>query len=204
MRYSPRLAGVIVVLVAVSLMPASAAPTAAPSGSKELAASCARKIETIAKAPPAGSAPRRTPLFEGELNSWMTITATDRIPAGVTDPAVTLLGEGRLSGRAVVDLDLMGRRKGSGGLLDPWSYLGGRVPVVATGTLRTDAGVGRFVLESAQVGGITVPKWLLQELLSFYAKSPSRPRGINMDEPFPLPVGIEALEVRTGQAVVVQ
>ena len=203
MRHSQRLSGVLAVLVAVSLIHAVAAP-APPSVSKELAASCARKIETISKVPPSGQAPRRTPISEGELNSWMTITATDRIPAGVTDPAITLLGEGRLSGRAVVDLDLMGRRKGSGGLLDPWSYLGGRVPVVATGQLLTDAGVGRFTLKSAQVGGITVPKWLLQELLSFYARSPSRPRGINMDEPFPLPVGIDTLEVRTGQAVVVQ
>ncbi|MEQ1896350.1 MAG: hypothetical protein ABL971_03055 [Vicinamibacterales bacterium] len=204
MRHSLQLSGVIAVVVAVSLVHAGAAPVAAPRVSKELAASCARKIEVIAKAPASGQPPRRTTLSEGELNSWMTITAVDRIPVGVTDPAVTLLDEGRLSGRAVVDLDLMGRRRGGGGLLDPWSYLGGRVPVVATGKLLTGAGVGRFVLESAQIGGITVPKRLLQEMLSFYAKSPTRPRGINMDEPFPLPVGIETLEVRTGQAVVVQ
>jgi hypothetical protein len=59
-------------------------------------------------------------------------------------------------------------------------------------------------LESAQVSGITVPKWLLQEMVSFYAKSPSRPRGISLDDPFALPVGIENLEVRQGQAVVIQ
>ena len=200
MRHLLRLSGAIAVLVMMPIMFAVAAPTV----SKALAASCARKIETISKAAGAGQPPRRTPISEGELNSWMTITAADRIPAGVTDPAVTLSGEGRVSGRAIVDLDLMGRRKGSGGLLNPWSYLSGRVPVVATGKVLTDAGVGRFALESAQVGGITVPKWLLQELVGFYSKSPSRPRGINMDEPFPLPVGIEALEVRTGQAVVVQ
>ncbi len=200
MRHVLRLSGVIAVLMTMPLVLALAAPTV----SKALAASCARKIETISKVPGAGQPGRRTPLSEGELNSWLAFSAVDRIPAGVTDPVVTLPGEGRVSGRAVVDLDLMGRRKGSGGLLDPWSYLGGRVPVVATGRVLTDAGVGRFALESAQVGGITVPKWLLQELVGFYSKSPSRPNGINMDEPFPLPVGIETLEVRTGQAVVVQ
>lgn len=177
---------------------------AAPVVTRELAASCGRKIEIIARVPPAGQAPRRTPLSESELNSWLAFSAADRIPAGVTEPVVTLIGQGRLSGRAVVDLDLMGRRKSNGSLLDPWSYLAGRVQVVATGRLSTDAGVGRFALESAQVAGISVPKWLLQEMLSFYAKSPSRPRGVNMDEPFPLPVGIETLEVGTGQAVVVQ
>lgn len=200
MRHVLRLSGVIAVLVMMPVIFAVAAPTV----SKALAASCARKIETISKVPDAGQPARRTPLSEGELNSWLTFSAVDRIPAGVTDPVVTLPGEGRVSGRAIVDLDRMGRKKGSGGLLDPWSYLGGRVPVVATGRVLTDAGVGRFALESAQVGGITVPKWLLQELVGFYSKSPSRPRGINMDEPFPLPVGIEALEVRVGQAVVVQ
>lgn len=200
MRDLLRLSGAFAVLVTMPVIVA----VAAPAVSKAQAASCATKIETISKAPGAGRPVRRTPVSEGELNSWLTFSAVDRIPASVTDPAVTLSGEGRVSGRAVVDLDLMGRRRGSGGLLDPWSYLGGRVPVVATGTVLTDAGVGRFALESAQVGGIPVPKWLLQELVGFYSKSPSRPHGINMDDPFPLPVGIETLEICAGQAVVVQ
>lgn len=182
------------------------AVTAAPVATKELAAVCAKKIDTVMKgAPqPAGAPPRRTVFSESELNSWFAFNGSERLPVGVTDPAVTLIGDGRAQGRAVVDLDLMGKRRGSGGLLDPWSYLGGRVPVVATGVVRTDAGVGRFVLESAQVSGITVPKWLLQEMVSFYAKSPSRPRGISIDDPFALPVGIENLEVGKGQAVVIQ
>lgn len=182
------------------------AAVAAPAPTKDLAAACARKIEAVMKAParPPGAAPKRTTFSEGELNSWFAFDGGERLPVGVTDPAVTLIGDGRAQGRAVVDLDLMGRKRGSGGLLDPWSYLGGRVPVVATGVVRTDAGVGRFILESAQVSGITVPKWLLQEMVSFYAKSPSRPRGISLDDPFALPVGIEELEVGKGQAVVIQ
>ena len=199
MRHLLRLSGAVAVLVLMPILLAAASAV-----SRELAASCSRKIETISRAPGAGAPARRTAFSEGELNSWLTFSAVDRIPPGVTDPVVTLRGEGRVSGRAVVDLDLMGRRKGSGGLLNPWSYLAGRVPVVATGRVLTDAGVGRFTLESAQVGGITVPKWLLQELLGFYSKSPSRPHGINMDDPFPLPAGIESLETRTGEAVVVQ
>lgn len=182
------------------------AVTAAPAATKELAAACAKKIDTVMKAAPqaSGAPAKRTTFSEGELNSWLAFDGSERLPVGVTDPGVTLLGDGRAQGRAVVDLELMGKKRGSGGLLDPWSYLGGRVPVVATGVVRTDAGVGRFALESAQVSGITVPKWLLQEMVSFYAKSPSRPRGISLDDPFALPVGIENLEVRQGQAVVIQ
>ncbi len=178
--------------------------SAAPAPTRELAAACARKIDAISKGSQSGSAPRRTTISEAELNAWLVFTGAERLPVGVSEPSVSLLGEGRASGRAVVDLDLMGRKKGSGGLLDPWSYLGGRVPVLATGALHTEAGVGRFVLESAQVSGIPVPKWLLQELVSFYARSPSRPRGVSIDDPFPLPVGIDRLEVGPSQAVVVQ
>jgi hypothetical protein len=194
-------AGVALALTAGAVLAASA-----PGATKELAAACARKIDTVMKASPrlADAPPRRTVFSEGELNSWFAFDGIERLPVGVTDPAVTLLGDGRAQGRAVVDLDLMGKKRGSGGRLDPWSYLGGRVPVVATGVVRTDDGVGRFLLESAQVSGITVPKWLLQEMVSFYAKSPSRPRGISIDDPFALPVGIENLEVGKGQAVVIQ
>lgn len=195
-------AGLAGVLLAGAVLTAAAAPAV----SRELAAACAKKIESVMKAPPraAGAPPRRTPFNEGEINSWFAYSGVERLPVGVTDPAVTLLGDRRVSGRAVVDLDLMGKKKGTGGLLDPWSYLGGRMPVVATGTLQTEDGVGRFALESAQVSGITVPKWLLQELVSFYARSPSRPNGISIDEPFPLPAGIEQVEVGEGQAVITQ
>lgn len=195
-------AGLAGVLLAGAVLTAAAAPAL----SRELAAACAQKIESVMKAPPraAGEAPRHIPFNEGEINSWLAYSGVERLPVGVTEPAVTLLGERRVSGRAVVDLDLMGKKKGTGGLLDPWSYLRGRMLVVATATLQTEDGVGRFALESAQVSGITVPKWLLQELVSFYARSPSRPEGISIDEPFPLPARIEHVEVGEGQAVITQ
>ena len=77
MRHSLRLSGVIAVLVTVPWVLTLAAPVV----SKELAASCVKKIETITKVPGAGQPARRTPLSEGELNSWLTFSAVDRIPA---------------------------------------------------------------------------------------------------------------------------
>ncbi len=180
------------------------APRGAAGVTRELAEVCARKIDRIAAAAPAEAVGQQTTLSEPELNSWLAYVGTERIPAGVTEPGVTLLGGGRLTGRAVVDLDQVAAGKRRGGALDPWTYLGGRMPVAATGRLRTAQGVGRFELESAQIRGVPVPKWLLQDLVSFYARSPSRPAGLSLDEPFPLPVGIEEVEVRAGQAVVLQ
>ncbi len=83
-------------------------------------------------------------------------------------------------------------------------YLTGRLPVTASGHLTAQDGVGRFQLESAEVSGVTVPKAVLQELLSYYSRTPENPSGINMDDPFELPARIREIRVGTGTATVVQ
>ena len=80
----------------------------------------------------------------------------------------------------------------------------GRVPITATGVLTTSNGLGRFQLESATVGGVPVPKMMLQEIVSYYSRTPRNPAGINIDDPFPLPARIREIQVERGQAVVVQ
>ena len=37
------------------------------------------------------------------------------------------------------------------------------------------------------ISGVTIPKTLLQELLSYYSRTPTNPSGINMDAPFQFP-----------------
>ena len=64
------------------------------------------------------------------------------------------------------------------------SYLTGRLPLTATGILTTAKGVGRFALESASVGGVPIPKPLLQEIVSYYSRTPQSPAGISLDDPF--------------------
>ena len=81
-----------------------------------------------------------------------------------SSPRLNALGDGRVSGQAVVDLDAVRKQK-QRGWLDPMAYLTGSLPVTASGLLITKDGVGRFQLESAQVSGVSVPKSLLQELL---------------------------------------
>jgi hypothetical protein len=46
--------------------------------------------------------------------------------------------------------------------------------------------------------------FVLQELLSLYSRSPERPRGVSLDDPFPLPANIRQIDVGRGEAVVVQ
>ena len=76
--------------------------------------------------------------------------------------------------------------------------------MTASGVLTTKDGKGQFVLQSAEVSGITVPKSVLQELLSFYSKTPENPEGINMDAPFELPSRIREIKVGAGTSTVVQ
>ena len=58
-------------------------------------------------------------------------------------------------------------------MMSPWTLLRGTVPVEAAGILRTEKGVAAFTLESATVGGIPVPKSVLQELVSYYSQGPN-------------------------------
>jgi hypothetical protein len=146
----------------------------------------------------------RTTVTENEVNAYLVYDSKEQLPTGVVDPAVSILGGGRLAGRAVVDLDAVRREKKPTSLLDPMNYLSGRLPVAATGTLTTKEGVGRFQLESASVSGLPIPKMLLQEIVSYYSRSPEIPAGINIDDPFALPARIREIQVERGQAIIVQ
>jgi hypothetical protein len=127
----------------------------------------------------------------------------DQVPAGVVDPTLNALGDGRVRGAAVIDLDAVRKQKARG-WTDPLSYMTGRLPVTAAGLLITQNGVGRFQLESAEISGISIPKSLLQELLSHYSKSAENPSGISIDDPFALPASITEIRVGKGEATVVQ
>jgi hypothetical protein len=162
------------------------------------------KIVAFGNAPTAkASQPRNTPVTDDEVNSYLKYLATDQVPTGIVEPILNALGSGRVSGRAVVDLDAVRTQK-KRGWLDPLGYLTGRLPVTASGVLTTKEGKGQFQLQSAEISGVTVPKSVLQELVSYYSKSPANPEGINMDAPFELPARIREIRVGTGTSTVVQ
>jgi hypothetical protein len=54
------------------------------------------------------------------------------------------------------------------------------------------------------VGGVPVPKMVLQEIVSFYSRSDENPSGFTLDDPFELPAGIQEIQVLQGQAIIVQ
>ena len=147
---------------------------------------------------------RRTSFTEAEVNSWFLYRGREVLPEGVTAPRVTIVGDGLLRADAIVDLEAMGRRRSTGGMLNPWSYLGGRVPVSMSGVLHTANGTGRFNLERATVSGVPVPKSLLQDMVAYYSRTPDDPEGVRLEDPFAPPARIRQIEMRQGQAVVIQ
>jgi hypothetical protein len=161
------------------------------------------KIEAFAAAPARASKTQSIDLTDAEVTSYLRYGADAQVPAGITEPTLTALGNGRVAGRAIVDLDAIRQQK-QRGWTDPTGYLTGKLPVTATGTLTTSKGIGRFQLETAAISGIAVPKFMLQELLSYYSRTPEAPNGIDMDAPFELPARIREIRVGTGTATVVQ
>lgn len=176
--------------------------------SRQQADSFAKKVAIINQRaegkPLPATTPKRTPVSEEELNSWFAYRAGELIPKGITRPEVTIVGRGKLLGVATLDLESYGRSKQSSGGTGMWSLLGGRLPISITGTLTTKAGKGTFDLESASLGGVPLPKNLLQELVTYYSRSEDHPNGVRLDDPFNLPAKIQQIEVGQGQAIVVQ
>ena len=166
----------------------------------------ARKLDQIERraVTPLSSTTSRTPVTETELNSWFMYRAQPLLPSGVTDPKLTIVGNGKVMGTVVVDLQQVAKTRGSNSSFDPLSLLGGRVPVTVSGVLHTKGGHGQFDLQEADISGVPVPKPVLQQLLTYYSRSPEHPNGVQLDAPFELPANIREIEIGQGQAVVVQ
>ena len=173
--------------------------------SRHDAALLKQKVATInAHAERATRQARRTTVTENEVNSYLVFDAREQLPTGVVEPAISILGGGRVMARAVVDLDAVRRQKNPTSLLDPMNYLMGRLPVSATGLLKTSQGVGHIEFESAAISRLPIPKFLLQEIVSYYSRTDQNPAGINLDDPFALPARIREIQVERGQAIIVQ
>ena len=178
---------------------------AAEPVSRRDAARLQAKLDRISKGTRAlDKAPATTPITETEVNSYLQFELSDRIPAGVTDPWVSILENGRLAGRATVDLARVGQSRKSSGMLDPFNFLTGSLPLTVNGVLKTQNGVANFAVESASISSVPVPVWMLQEIVSYYSKSESAPNGVAIDKPFVLPNGIREIRTARGQATVVQ
>ena len=169
----------------------------------QMAAKIAR-IQAIAQSPAEpGRAPVRTVLTEAEINAYLFWNGDEVLPIGLTDPRIRLAGDGHVSANAVVDLTAI-RNQRERGWLDPLAYVGGQMPVVASGVVRTRDGLATIELGTVTIGGVEVPRSVLQELVSYYTRSAESPGGVSLDAPIAMPAAIREVTVGKGEAVVIQ
>ena len=193
---------IAVAAAAILLLPVVRAETMqARRDADNLAAKLVRIVTIGAKCP--CQKPISTTITEAEVNAYLVHYAAGDLPDGVVSPRITIVGAGRVSGRATVDLDKV-RTSKQRGWLDPAGYLTGKLPVTVTGILHTQKGVGKFELLTATVGGVTVPKVVLQEMLSYYSRTPEDPDGLSLDDTFELPAKIKEIQVGKALAHVIQ
>ena len=175
--------------------------------SRSEAESMSRKLDAIVERGSATPAPKAKPLStsftEREVNAFFKFMGPLFMPTGVTGTQLTIGSDGHVQSRAVVDLNAI-RQAQPRGWLDPLAYLTGSMEVRASGRVRGANGKGVFQFESAYIAGVPVSKSVLQELVTFYTRSPELPKGFNLDEPFDLPSNIRSVQTRVGAATVVQ
>ncbi len=134
------------------------------------------KVDAITRfAEKPASTPLVTRITETELNAYLAYDATPHLPAGLAEPRITVLPTLDLSGTALVDLDAVRKQRQSRGWLDPLNYLSGTLAVAIVGRLEATQGQARFALQSANVGGVPVPKVIVQELVSFFSRTDANP-----------------------------
>lgn len=188
------------------------------AGSQELtrseAESMGRKLDAIvergnveasanAKAKPASAKPVSTSFTEREVNAYFKYMGPAFMPTGIQNTQLGIGADGNVNGQAIVDLNAI-RTAQARGWLDPLAYVAGSMEVRVAGRLLASNGKGVFQFQSASVGGVPISKSVLQELVSFYTKTPEQPNGVNLDEPFDLPSNIRSVQTKVGAATVVQ
>jgi hypothetical protein len=191
--------------LAGSIVLGGASLVAADVLTQKLSAEFARKVVVVqAQSETKSKTPRATTFTEAELNSYLKFDATDLLPTGLAQPSMTLIGQNRITARAVVDLDVVRQKQGSGSWFDPTSYLTGKLPVSATGRVVTGDRLGRFEYERVEISGVAVPKSLLAQMVNYFTRTADNPRGMNIDDTVDLPARIERIDVNAGRFVVIQ
>ncbi|BCS33583.1 hypothetical protein TBR22_A28100 [Luteitalea sp. TBR-22] len=204
-RHAPRrarLAGLWLALaVTLGLVVTSPSPRvlahSRAQGSAALADRMHEKLESVVRF---GAIPRletqATVFEEAEVNAYLEHYLRSEIPPGIATPTLRILGDNRLSATATLDLDAMNASRPPSEGFDPLRVLKGSLLAKVSGRLVTENGGGHFELETAELGGIPLPRALVSQLLARY--------DVNLDAPFDLPSSIREIRVEPGQVTVLQ
>ncbi|MFQ5791953.1 MAG: hypothetical protein ACE5JI_15880 [Acidobacteriota bacterium] len=139
-------------------------------------------------------------ISQAEANAYLRHRMGDRLPKGIRAPWVRF-ETGAIHAGAELDVALLGELMVSSPLEQLFS---GHVPVELRARFQGEEGVGKMDLEQFTLSGIPLPKSYVQQIAATFSKSPSRPDGIRLEEPFPLPFGIRSARVLEGRVLLRQ
>jgi hypothetical protein len=139
--------------------------------------------------------PKDFEVGEEEANAYFEHRLVEHVPEGIVEPWVRF-SEGLVRAGAMLDLDILRERMPPSSMT---SFLSGRVPVELATGIHAEERTGKLALQSVTLGGLPVPPSILQQIVTAYTKSPSRPDGVRLDESFPLPYGIESARIEQGR-----
>ncbi len=145
-----------------------------------------------------------TQLTDLELNSYLHYHLKDQVPAGVVDPTLNALGDGRVRGAR----RHRSRRgpQAEGARVDRSDELPDR-PAAADGrgrcSSRRTASADSSSSRPRSPASRSRRAWC-RNCCRYYSKSAEKPSGISIDDPFELPAAIKEIRVGKGEATVVQ
>lgn len=200
--YPARRLTAVVLTATLALIPVAA--QSPPPLDVALGAQLEAKIGAILRHAEAPSREARlTTLLEPEINAYLQFQGSPLLPDGLTDPTIHIENSRQVVVDAIIDLDTI-REQRQRSWLDPLLYLGGRMPVVARGTVTSANGAAQVSIEQITISGVPMPVQVLQELVGYYTRTPDQPEGTRLDQPIPLPYGISELRLAAGEVVIVQ
>lgn len=183
--------GILVFAAGIYGVPGGAQNGASERAAQELQA----KIDRIQMADEQGQGTgRQLEVSEVELESYVLFHLKDQIPARLELFDVQLT-----PGSVAADTRMTFSSNATGNpMVD--ALVAGTHTMFIKGKLQAERGRGKFELVEVHLDGIPVPNVLIETLVARYVK-PKYP-DVDLNEPFPMPWGIESLTINTGKAAV--
>ncbi len=138
---------------------------------------------------------------ERQLNSFVNLSLAGTLPPEVSGLMLQLERD-RLGAHAMLDLDRVKEKLPKGATSGMLMFLTGTVPVEVVGRVSSANGTGRVEIEQASVAGVSLPASMLSQIVSLSTRTRTRPGGLDILAPFPLPWTARQVRLEPGRALV--
>jgi hypothetical protein len=160
-----------------------------------------RKFDDLSERHKTGKVARgkSVPVTEQELNAYLNLSPSVKMPRGLSDVLVRLEPE-VIHATGTLDLDQVRDKMPNLSPLSPLYWLSGQVGVLLRGRVLNDEGFASIEWQDVRVGNVPVPIPLLHQIVSSTTKSETFPNGFDIRAPFALPYSMRQVRIQPGRA----